>query len=254
MTRKVLVLGGTAEALALAQRLATAPGLRVITSLAGRTRVPVIPPGELRIGGFGGVHGMADYLAEARIDRVVNAAHPFARQIARHAQAACERRAIALATLSREPWRPASGDRWIPVGDEAEAAAALPGLALPRGSSVLLALGRQHLASFLPLDRLRFVTRMVDAPGRCEPPLPPHFEVITGRGPFELADERSLLKSKAVRALVCRNSGGEGAHAKLVAARELALPVVMVERPPRPLTPAGLVLHSVGDAADWVMA
>ena len=204
----------------------------------------------MRVGGFGGAAGLAAYLGEGKIDRVVDATHPFASQIARHAREACEQTGIPLATLWRETWLPESGDNWISTADEAGAARALTSLGLSPGSVVFLALGRQRLAAFAPLTELQFLVRMVDAP-EAGGLLPlDGCEIVTGRGPFDLTHELSLMRSKSIAALVCRNSGGQGAYAKLLAARALHLPVVMIERPK---SPGGKVLRSVEAAANWVL-
>ena len=126
--RRLLILGGTAEAVSLSARASHLPGLRVVTSLAGRTRAPTLPEGELRVGGFGGIDGLRDYLAAETINLVVDATHPFATQISRHADEACARQGVPRLLLARPPWRREAGDTWIEVADEAEAADRLPGL------------------------------------------------------------------------------------------------------------------------------
>ena len=243
--RRLLILGGTAEAVTLSARASRLPGLRVITSLAGRTRAPTLPEGELRVGGFGGVDGLADYLATETIDLVVDATHPFATQISRHAAQACARQGVPRLLLARPPWTREAGDHWLEVADEAEAAARLPDL----GQRVFLALGRQNLAAFAGLPEVWFLVRLIEP---LEAPLPlANYEAIAGRGPFPVEDERTLLEAHRIDCLVCRDSGGAATYGKIAAARASALPVVMVRRPP---VPEGECVTDVERAVDWIEA
>ncbi|MFI6358180.1 cobalt-precorrin-6A reductase [Streptomyces sp. NPDC050743] len=227
MPAHVLILGGTTEARRLAAGLAARTGVRVTTSLAGRVARPAAVAGEVRIGGFGGAQGLADWLRVHHVDALVDATHPFAETItanAAHAAAATE---VPLVVLRRPGWRPGPGDRWHDVPSLAGAAAALPGL----GRRVFLSTGRLGLAAFAHLTDLHFVVRSVDPP---EPPMPPDTELVLARGPFTVADETELLRTHRIEVLVTKDSGGEATAAKLTAARELALPVVVVRRPPLP--------------------
>lgn len=242
--RRLLILGGTGEAAALAARAALVPRLRVITSLAGRTSAPIAPKGELRRGGFGGADGLAAYLRDAAIDIVVDATHPFAAAISRHAAEACARAGKPRLVLMRPPWQRQSGDRWIEVDDLAGAAAALPGLA----RRVFLSVGRQELRAFRAVRDCWFLVRLIEPP-RAALPLP-EAEIITARGPFALEDERELMTSRRIEALVSKNSGGDATYAKIAAARELGLPVVMVRRPP---PPPGEIVEAVEAALDWIV-
>jgi precorrin-6A/cobalt-precorrin-6A reductase len=233
----VLVLGGTTEGRALAGRVP------VISSLAGRTSRPLLPPGEVRIGGFGGVDGLVRYLREHGIGAVVDATHPFAATMTAHAAAATKRAGTPLLILRRPGWTEQPGDRWHRVADLDAAAALLPTL----GTRVLLTTGRQSIAAFAALDGLRFVSRSVEPP---VPPMPRHLEVVLERGPFDLEAERDLLRRHRVDVLVTKDSGGPAA--KLDAARELGIPVVMVDRPP---LPAGVPVAATVDAAvEWLTA
>ncbi|UXY31241.1 cobalt-precorrin-6A reductase [Streptomyces sp. HUAS TT20] len=227
MSPHVLILGGTTEARRLAADLATRPGLRVTTSLAGRVARPGALDGDVRIGGFGGAEGLADWLREQRADAVVDATHPFAASITANAARAAQATGLPLVVLRRPGWRPAPGDRWHPAPSLAAAADALPGL----GRRVFLTTGRLGLAAFARLTDLHFVVRSVEPP---EPPMPPDAEVILARGPFTVADELTLLRAHRIDVLVTKDSGGEATAAKLTAARELGLPVVVVQRPPLP--------------------
>ena len=242
---QLLILGGTSEAAALARRLDGVPGLAVTSSLAGRTTGGRDLPGELRVGGFGGVDGLAAYLATAGIDLLVDATHPFASQMTHNAAAACAAAGVARLRLLRPPWQPVEGDRWEQVGDRAEAARALR----DHGANVFLATGRTDLAAFAHLGDKHFLVRLV------EPPKAPlelaHFTLVTGRGPFREAEDRALLERHGIEVVVTKNSGGDGAYAKLAAARALGLPAVMIDRPEEP---AGETVHDVEHARAWVLA
>ncbi|MFI5684069.1 cobalt-precorrin-6A reductase [Streptomyces sp. NPDC051636] len=223
----VLVLGGSTEARRLAAALTARGGLRVTTSLAGRVARPGNVDGEVRIGGFGGAQGLADWLREHHVDAVVDATHPFAAGITAHAARATAATGLELVVLRRPGWRPAPGDRWHPVPSLGAAADALPVL----GRRVFLTTGRLGLAAFAHLTGLHFLVRSVEPP---EPPMPPDAEILLARGPFTVAGERDLLRGHRVDVLVTKDSGGEATAAKLTAARELGLPVVVVRRPPLP--------------------
>jgi precorrin-6A/cobalt-precorrin-6A reductase len=242
-TSRLLILGGTGEALALAGRLAELPRLHAVSSLAGRTRSPVQPAGEMRVGGFGGADGLTRYLREQRIDLVIDATHPFAAGISASAAQACDALGLARLMLIREPWTAVAGDRWIEVTDIEAAAAALPDTA----RRVFLTVGRQELDAFSLLDRLHFVVRLIDAPTA---PLPlVGCTIIRDRGPFAVGSEQALLIEHRIDTLVTKNSGGTATYGKIAAARALGLPVIMVRRPP---TPPGERVTTVEAAVDWV--
>ncbi|WP_181809398.1 cobalt-precorrin-6A reductase [Streptomyces shenzhenensis] len=227
MSRHVLVLGGTAEARLLAAELSLRDGARVTTSLAGRVTRPRSLAGEVRIGGFGGVTGLTDWLREHRVDALVDATHPFAETITANAAHAARVTGVPFVVLRRPGWRPGPGDDWHPVPSLPAAAAALPRF----GPRVFLTTGRLGLSAFAHLTDRHFVVRSVEAP---EPPLPRHTEVLLARGPFTVADESALLQGNLIDVLVTKDSGGAATAAKLTAARELALPVIVVRRPPLP--------------------
>ena len=220
---KVLILGGTAEASALAERLVAAGEVTVITSLAGRTADPVLPPGAVRIGGFGGAEGLAAYLRENGISRVIDATHPFARRISENAIRATAETGVPLEHLVRPRWQPVHGDRWLEVGSLEEAAAILPA-----GATVFLALGRQYLDAFTARRDCRFVIRMVDPPAQVLPFADP--VVILGKPSADPQQEAALLAAHGITHLVCRNSGGAAGYGKIAAARQLALPVILIGR------------------------
>lgn len=213
---RVLVLGGTTEG----RRLASS--YDVITSLAGRTSSPLLPPGEVRIGGFGGVDGLAAFLRERRITAVVDATHPFAARITANAAAATRLAGVPLLVLRRPGWVERPGDVWHRVRDLKKAAETLPHL----GRRVFLTTGRQGLDAFAGVDGCWFLSRSVEPP---EPPMPRALTVLLDRGPFTPEGERDLLREHAIDVLVTKDSGGS--DAKLTAARALAVPVVMVVRP-----------------------
>lgn len=233
----VLVLGGTTEGRLLANALA-ADGVPAVVSLAGRVRAPAPLPGEVRVGGFGGVAGLVAWLRDRRVAAIVDATHPFAAQMTANAAAAAAATGVPLLVLRRPGWTAGPADDWRAVGSLDAAAALLPDL----GERVFLTTGRTELAMFADLDRW-FLVRSVDPP---EPPLPRRVEVVLDRGPFTVPGELRLLREHRIDVVVTKNSGGT--DAKLVAARELGLPVVLVERP---ALPAGVdVVTTVDDALD----
>ena len=240
----VLVLGGTSEARGLAAELAGRPGLRVISSLAGRVRDPVLPAGEVRVGGYGGMAGLAAWVRAEGIDAVVDATHPFAETISAHAVGACAQAGLPLLRLARPAWQPRDGDDWHDAGALPDAARMLPAL----GTRVFLTTGRQGLAAFAALDRLWFLIRCVDPPAA---PMPARHEVLLARGPYARDAERALMRRHGIDVLVTKNSGGQLTAGKLDAARELGIPVVMVARPQA--SPAASV-PAVADAARWVLS
>lgn len=239
----VLLLGGTGEARELAGRL-TEAGVPVITSLAGAVSPRALPPGEVRIGGFGGVAGLADYLREHRIARVVDATHPFADRISSHAATACQQLGTPLLRLSRPSWR-ARPDSWgwHWVADLAAARRAAEGL----GRRVFLSVGRQSAAEFTGWRERYVLLRVVEPP---EIPVPDSWEVLAVRGPFDLAAERVLLLDRRIDVLVTKDSGGAHTAAKLDAAAELGIPVVIVARPADP--PGVPTVDSVDAVLAWL--
>lgn len=240
--RHILLLGGTTEAGALARRLADR-GLAATFSYAGRTDAPRPQPVPVRTGGFGGAAGLAAYLRDHRITHLVDATHPFAARMSANAVQAARLAGVPLIALTRPAWRPAPGDRWTRVADIAAAVAALAGP--PR--HILLALGRMHVAEFAARPQHRYLLRFVDAPDRA-PALPRH-SLVVDRGPFTVAGDRALLQAHAIDLVVSKNAGGTGAQAKLIAARELGLPVLMIDRPAVPDRPE---VYRPEDVLDWL--
>jgi precorrin-6A/cobalt-precorrin-6A reductase len=224
MSETVLILGGTREAAELAAEIVREhPDWRVITSLAGRTKEPKPVAGEVRIGGFGGAEGLAVFLERERVTRLIDATHPFANRISANAKAAATLACVPLDTRTRAPWRKQSGDDWTEVASLEEARDALPS-----GARVLLALGRQHIAPFAARGDVHFIVRMVDPPA--EPLALPDHEIVTGLPGRTAEEEAALLERHAITHIVCRNSGGNGAYAKIEAARQFDLPVIMIAR------------------------
>ena len=220
----VLILGGTKEAAALAAELAAAhPHWRVITSLAGRTREPKPLAGEMCIGGFGGAEGLADYLRREKVTQLIDATHPFARRISASAVTASKLTGVPLDIRARAPWQKQPGDNWREAGSLEEASEAVPA-----GARVLLALGSQHIEAFVSRSDAHFVVRMIDAP---KSPLPLAAHELVFGAPGDEAEETALLTRCGITHVVCRNSGGHGAYAKIAAARALKLPVIMIMRP-----------------------
>lgn len=240
--KRVLILGGTGDATELAVKAADIPEVEIITSLAGRTRQPIVPSKSTRIGGFGGASGLADYLREQQIDWLIDATHPFAAQISFNAACAAIAVNIPHLMLIRPAWEPIAGDDWINVESNAVAATILPGLA----QRIFLTIGRQELTAFAHLKSW-FLMRMID------PPLPdtpmPLGKLLLDRGPFSLENERSLLQHYDIEAIVSKNSGGNATYAKIIAARERKIPVVMVQRP---AVPTGEKVADVESAIAWL--
>ena len=244
--RRVLILGGTADARELASALDRA-GVDVVTSLAGRTTAPLVPAGAVRVGGFGSPETLAAWLSEQGVAAVVDATHPFAERISVTAVAGCSRAGVPLLRLERPPWREQPGDRWHRVGDLAAAASALPSL----GRRIWLTIGRQGVSAFAGVDSCWFLIRCIEPPA---PPLPASCEIVLDRGPFTLDGELALIDGHRIDVLVTKESGGAATEAKLQAARLRGLPVVVVERPPA-RHGAGLSTASgVADATSWTLS
>ena len=218
---RVLILGGIREAADLAEQL-VARGHYVISSLAGRTKEPMPLAGEVRIGGFGGAGGLAVFIKDNAIDVLIDATHPFAKNISANALIATETTKCHLIIYARAAWQKQVGDTWCNV-ETLEAARE----AIPQNARVLLALGSQHIALFQARTDVHFVVRMVDAPATLLP-LAKH-TLVLGK-PGDVVAETQLLVKHAISHIICRNSGGVGAYAKIKAARQLHLPVIIINR------------------------
>jgi precorrin-6A/cobalt-precorrin-6A reductase len=240
---RILILGGTTEARRLAERLAPRADLDVTLSLAGRTSNPVPHSVPVRVGGFGGAEGLADHLTSERIDRLIDATHPYAAQMSANAAQAGRFAGVPLLALRRPAWRPVVGDRWTEVADTYAAARTLGDA--PR--RVFLALGRNEIAAFVAAPQHRYLVRSVDP---VEPPLAvPHATYIRARGPFREDDDRALLATHAIDVVVSKNSGGDAAYGKIAAARALGVAVILLRRPALPEVPA---VETVDDAVAWL--
>jgi len=226
----------------MAQALAHA-GLDAVFSYAGRTDSPLAQPLPTRVGGFGGVAGLADYLRTHAISHVIDATHPFAAQMRRNAISACAQTDVPLVVLQRAPWHAQPGDHWHHVADIDGAVAALP----DAPARVFLAIGKQTLAAFAARPQHHYLLRLVDPP---DAPLPlPRTSVVIARGPFDAAADTALLRAQAITHIIAKNAGGIGASAKLAAARALRLPVIMIDRP---ALPPCKVMASVAAVMVWL--
>jgi precorrin-6A/cobalt-precorrin-6A reductase len=240
---RLLILGGTTEASALARHLAGRADFAPVLSLAGRTRNPITPPIPFRIGGFGGVDGLKRHLAENRIDLVVDATHPFAEQMSANAVKASRDSGIPLAVLTRPAWHPGPGDNWRFVPNMVAAAHAL-------GSTkrrVFLTVGGLQLAAFVAAPQHRYLVRTIETPEAIAD-LPDH-RLILARGPFTVDDETALMRDEGIEVLVTKNSGGNATEAKLEATRTLGIEVILVERPAAADVPA---FETVEALLGWV--
>ncbi len=239
--QRVLILGGTAEAAVLITKIQAISGVEAIASLAGRTeqRNPV----ATRIGGFGGANGLVDYLRSQQINFIIDATHPFAAQISFNAAQAADECGINRLMLVRPDWEQQPGDRWISVASHQAAANILSGLA----DRIFLSIGRQEISSYAHLKSLWFLMRMISPPAANMPI--PAGKIILEQGPFSLAQERSLFQAEQIGAIVSKNSGGDATYAKIIAARELGIPVVMVQRPSRP---DGEQVSDVAAVLNWL--
>jgi precorrin-6A/cobalt-precorrin-6A reductase len=226
--KRILILGGTSDAVTLAKELVKA-GHSVVTSLAGVTEDPVLPDGEIRVGGFGGEQGLYEFIKAENIVAVADATHPFAAQISRHGVIAAARAEIPYLRLERAAWMPLPADNWIDVPDIASAVTALPNAA-----RVLLTIGRKEISSFGERQDLSGVARMIERPLH---DLPASWELLRARPPFDVDAERDLMVNHKITHVVTKNAGGKLTVAKLIAARGLRIPVIMVARPVKPAAP-----------------
>lgn len=230
------------EASALAAALADR-GIAATLSYAGRVGSPKAQPVPIRIGGFGGVEGLIRYLRDHHITHLVDATHPFAATMSAHAVAAAARARVAHIALTRPAWAPVAGDRWRHVADVDAAVAALAGPA----QRVMLALGRMHVNAFAAQPQHHYLLRFVDAPE--SPPALPDHSLIVDRGPFSIEGDMRLMQNHGITLIVCKNAGGKGAEAKLIAAHRLDLPIIMIDRP---ALPARREAYSVDAVLGWL--
>jgi precorrin-6A/cobalt-precorrin-6A reductase len=241
--KRLLILGGTGDAVQLANQAIDLPGLAVITTLAGRTRLPRSVAGDVRTGGFGGEAGLVAYLQTAQIDLIIDATHPFAAQISWHVAGAATKVGIPWLMLIRPAWERSTGDNWIEVESIETAVKAIP----VGAARIFVTIGRQQLAPFASLTDRWCLIRSIDPPD-VSILLPPG-KLLLDRGPFSLAEERQLLIDYQIDSIVSKNSGGEATYAKIIAARELGLSVVMVQRP---IVPDGDMVRDALGAINWL--
>jgi precorrin-6A/cobalt-precorrin-6A reductase len=245
---RLLLLGGTGEALALAERLQGIAGIETISSLAGRTKNPVLPPGTVRVGGFGGIGGLVDYLTGNRISLLVNATHPYAADMSLNALRAHQATGVPLLRFIRPEWIRDPVDVWIKTPHVSAAA----DVCRWYGKRILLTIGSQEVAHFARIKTARFYLRLVDTP---DAPVPlENYQLIEAKGPFNLNDERRLMLENGIDLIVSKNSGGEATYAKILAARELSIPVVMIDRPEIARRTGSDTAHTLDEAMDWIGA
>jgi len=241
---RILILGGTTEASALARLLAGRSEFSPVLSMAGRTSDPRSLPVPTRIGGFGGVEGLARFLAQERIEAVIDATHPFAAVMSRNAAEACGRMHVPLLALRRPPWTPQEGDRWIEVASMDDAVLALG----EEPCRVFLTVGRLELPPFTAAPQHTYLVRTIEPIGDALPV--PNVNAIQDRAPFDEAAELALMKREGVDVMVTKNSGGAATYPKIAAARALGLPVIVVARPEKP---CGVEEVASADAAlEWL--
>ena len=243
--RRLLILGGTGDAIALAARAAGLPGLSVVSSLAGRTRSPRMPEGDLRVGGFGGANGLAGYLRDENIDLIVDATHPFAARITANAAAACDDAERPLLALRRPQWHPEPDDRWVEVDSVAESAIT----AGNHGSRIFVTVGRTEFEPFKDRPDLWLLVRLMET--TAEPLGIADGVTVVDRGPFNAEDEVCLMTEYRIDCVVTKNAGGDATYGKIAAAQSLGLPVIMVRRPTAPETEA---VETIDAAIDWLKA
>ncbi|MGB3636914.1 MAG: cobalt-precorrin-6A reductase [Rivularia sp. (in: cyanobacteria)] len=239
---KILILGGTQEAAKLAKKAANLPDIKVKLSLAGRTSQAVASK-NLRIGGFGGVAGLIKYLKSEKIDLIIDATHPFAAKISQNAATAAENLGLSRLMLIRAEWKSVIDDKWMEVENIKTAAEILPDFA----ERVFLTIGRQEVTAFSQVENIWFLMRTIEKPS--SDIILPKGLLLLERGPFEKDSEKQLLKKHNIDTIVSKNSGGDATYAKILAARELGIKVVMVKRP---MLPQGDRVEDVESALEWV--
>ena len=246
---RVLILGGTGDTAELSVKINNITEIEAIASLAGRTREPVVPVGNIRVGGFGGATGLVEYLQNQKIDVLIDATHPFANHISWNAAAAATKVGIPRLLVNRPPWEKEPGDIWIEVENNTEAAAVLENQVLGNEAQrVFLTIGRQEISVFSCLQEMWFLMRMIDPPA-ADVVIPTGL-MLLDRGPFTLEDEREILTKYNIDTIVSKNSGGNATYPKIIAAREMGIKVVMVKRP---ALPPGEQVADVESAVKWLL-
>jgi precorrin-6A/cobalt-precorrin-6A reductase len=241
--KRLLILGGTGDAANLAAYTAEILGLETITALAGRTSKPGAVAGTVRVGGFGGEIGLTEYLQAMKIDLTIDATHPFAARISWNAAQAAVVVGIPHLMLVRPDWERLPSDDWIEVDSVERAVTAIPA----NIERIFVTIGRQQLEPFAHLADRWCLIRSIDPPDSAIV-LPPG-KLLLDRGPFCLESERQLLQDYQIQAIVSKNSGGDATYAKIIAARELNIPVVMVQRP---IVPECDRVDDISQAIAWL--
>ncbi|WP_414624766.1 cobalt-precorrin-6A reductase [Calothrix sp. CCY 0018] len=239
---KILILGGTYEASELAKKAASLTNIRVKVSLAGRTS-QAVASNNLRIGGFGGVTGLIEYLKSEKIDLLIDATHPFAAKISENAATAADNLGLPRLMLIRAEWKSVIDDKWIEVENIETVVEILPDFA----KRVFLTIGRQEVTAFSQLENIWFLMRTIEKPS--SDIVLPKGLLLLERGPFDKDSEKQLLQKHNIDTVVSKNSGGNATYAKIIAARELGVKVVMVKRP---ILPQGDRVEDVESALLWV--
>ena len=242
---RILILGGTRDARDIAAELVAA-GRNVVTSLAGVTEQPMLPPGDIRTGGFGGVAGLKSYLDSKKIALVIDATHPFAAQMSTQAFEACRDSGVLLLRFERKPWAAGAGDHWTSVASAAEAAATLPS-----GARVLLTTGRKDLEAFFARPDLSGIARMIEEPAATPPA---NWVILRDRPPYTVEAEARLMGENGITHLVTKNAGGSLTEAKLQAARERGIPVIMIARPTKPEVPSFAAIGNLMVVVEGVLS
>lgn len=224
MGEKILIFGGTSEARELANKL-VALGHVITTSLAGRTRAPMLPPGNVHIGHFGGTKPLEAYLTEQHFERVIDATHPYAVQISSSVFAAATRARIPLLQLVRPPWQKPQAATWIEISAAADVATHLE-----QSAVLLVTLGAGALRDLDPEPKCTCLYRMIEPPA----PNTSNRTILLARPPFDLASELALMRQHGVTHLLTKNAGGDQTRAKIDAAAQLAIPTFIVTRPAIP--------------------
>lgn len=243
MRPTLLILGGTTEATALAHAVNDA-GYSATFSYAGRVAHPKVQPLPTRIGGFGAVDGLVEYLRAHHITHVVDATHPFAAQMSRNAVAACATAGVGLIGLTRPEWSAVDGDHWTHVPDMAAAVAALD----RAPCRVMLAIGKLNLAGFAVHQQHHYLLRLIDEPDAALPFT--NCDVVVAKGPFGFGNDLALMGAHQIDLLVSKNAGGTAARAKIDVARELGIEVIMIDRPE---VPNRVEVKSIAAVLDWIV-
>ncbi len=202
-------------------------------------------PCDVRVGGFGGKAGLLSYLREREVELLLDATHPYAAEISRHAHWAAKQVACPVWALRRPPWKPRADSEWLEVADWKGILRAIEPF-----RTVFFSVGRAPLDCWgdRQTDQ-RWIVRSL-APG----PDLEGIQVLVARGPFSVASESAILVEHGVDVLVSKNSGGSAVSAKIEAARGLRLPVVMLRRPAAvPFDREFVAVDEMRDAlTDWI--